>query len=49
MFCGNLAENESSTSDGGLACEVSEGKQDSIGPFIRKICGIWADGAEDQL
>lgn len=32
---------ESSAHDGALTCEVSEGNEDFIGPFVRRLCGIW--------
>lgn len=38
---------ESSTDDGGLACEVSEGSKDSTGTILGRICGVCSSVAKE--
>jgi hypothetical protein len=51
MLCGSLEDNvENSAEDGGLACEISEGKLKTlfkaIAILIGKILWFWLAGAE---
>ena len=51
MFCRNLEDNvENSAEDGGLACEISEGRLKSliVGILIVKILWFWSAGAEES-
>jgi len=53
MFCRNLEDNvENSAEDGGLACEISEGRLKTlfraITVLIVKILWFWSAGAEES-
>jgi hypothetical protein len=53
MFCRSLGDNvENSAEDGGLACEISEGKLKTLirvaAILIVKILWFWLAGAEES-
>ena len=54
MLCRNLEDNvENSAEDGGLACEISEGRLKTltraIAVLIVKILWFWLAGAEESV
>jgi hypothetical protein len=53
MFCRSLEDNvQSSAEDGGLACEISEGRLNTliraVAILIVRIISFWLSGAEES-